>query len=71
MEVYESEYTNLKYSLTTTEHEIEEFSKRWEDKLEFLSIVSLSSQMNPSAKKLVQNLSQRGIKICMTSNTDL
>jgi hypothetical protein len=28
-EFYESEYANLKYSLTTTEQEIEDFSKKW------------------------------------------
>lgn len=70
-EFYESEYANLKYSLTTTEQEIEDFSKKWENKLEFLSIVSLSSQLNPSSKRLVQNLSESGIKICMISNNDL
>ncbi len=32
-EFYESEYANLKYSLTTTEQEIEDFSKKWENKL--------------------------------------
>ena len=51
--------------MTTTEAEIEEFSKKYEKDLEFICIIGMSIQVNPQAEPLIKCLKSSGVKPCL------
>jgi NAD-dependent SIR2 family protein deacetylase len=58
----------LKSSLTTTQQEIDDFSKRYEKNLDFVCIIGLSTQINPQAEPLIKHIRNSDIKPCIFVN---
>ena len=67
-ESYENEYTKLKMSSSVTQKDLDDFSSKFENDLEFVCMVGLSSEKSESAKEITQYLGDKGIKMCVFTN---
>lgn len=64
-EAYENEFTKLKMSSSISPREVEDFSRRFEQDLDFLCMVGLSSEKNEASREVIDYLRAKEIKTCI------
>lgn len=64
-EAYENEFTKLKMSSSISAREVEDFSCQFEQDLDFLCMVGLSSEKNEASHEVIDYLRAKEIKTCI------